>query len=101
LSRAEISVRAQRELLAAIRWIKRDNPTAARALRRAVNAAALRIGDHRFIGEARPELANETYRFLPVAGFPYVLVYAADHTPPRIIRILHGARDLPDALSDL
>jgi plasmid stabilization system protein ParE len=88
-------------LIAAIKWIKRSNPTAARGLRQAVSTAAISIGDHHAIGEVRIELANEAYRFLPVAGFPYILVYTAISTPPRIIRILHGARDLPEALSDL
>ena len=98
---AKLSLRAQRDLVAAAAWIKRDNPTAARALKRAINAAAIRIGNHPGLGEVRAELADDAYRFLPVQGFPYVLIYHSTSVPPRIIRILHGARDLSEALSDL
>jgi plasmid stabilization system protein ParE len=34
-------------------------------------------------------------------GFPYILVYRGSTIPPRILRILHGARDLPEVLQDL
>jgi toxin ParE1/3/4 len=40
MSAAELSPRARRDLLAAVRWIAKDNPTAARALRDAVVRAA-------------------------------------------------------------
>jgi toxin ParE1/3/4 len=40
-------------------------------------------------------------RCLTLTGFPYVIVYNAERTPPRIIRILHGARDLPEILRGL
>jgi len=95
---AVLAPRARRDLLAAMRWIARDNPTAARALRDAIVQAAERIGAHRHIGVQRPDLAGEPYRFLALTGFPYVIVYNADRTPPLILRILHGARDLPELL---
>jgi toxin ParE1/3/4 len=63
--------------------------------------AAGRIGDHPDIGVSRPTLARPPYRFLPLTGFPYVLVYNAARRPPLIARVLHGARDLPEALADL
>ena len=44
------------------------------------------------------DLAGEPYRFLALTGFSYVIVYNADRTPPLILRILHGARDLPELL---
>jgi hypothetical protein len=34
-------------------------------------------------------------------AFPYLLAYDAGATPPRILRVLHTARDLPEALADL
>jgi len=40
-------------------------------------------------------------RFLAVHGFPYLLVYNADRRPPLIVRVLHGARDLPSLLRGL
>jgi toxin ParE1/3/4 len=36
-----------------------------------------------------------------LTGFPYVIVYTAARNPPLIVRILHGARDLPEILRGL
>ena len=53
------------------------------------------------VGSRRPDLADEPYRFTVVRGFPFVVVYNASARPPLIMRILHGARDLPEVLRDL
>lgn len=98
---ANLSPRARRDLLEAIQWITRDNPTAAEGLRTAVLNAGRRLGDHPRIGVIRPELADEPVRFLTLTGYPHVIVYDADNSPPLILRILHGARDLPELLQDL
>jgi toxin ParE1/3/4 len=98
MSAAVLSPAARRDLLAAVRWIAKDNPAAARALRDAIVKAAERIGEHIHLGSLRPELAGEPYRFVTLTGFPYVVVYNAARQPPLIVRILHGARDLPDVL---
>lgn len=92
------SPRARRELLAAANWIAKDNPAAARALRSAIAKAATQIAAHPHCGHLRPDLADQKYRFLNLTGFPYVLIYNAARNPPLILRILHGARDLPQAL---
>jgi toxin ParE1/3/4 len=70
-------------------------------LRRAVDEAATRIARHPELGRLRPEIAEAPYRLLALAAFPYLIVYNAQRTPPRILRVLHGARDLPDVLRDL
>ncbi|HVH81434.1 MAG TPA: type II toxin-antitoxin system RelE/ParE family toxin [Stellaceae bacterium] len=98
---AILSASARRDLAAASRWISRDNPMAARALRQAVVSAAERIAKHPLIGVARRDLLGEPYRFLILGSFPYVIVYNAARTPPLIMRVLHGARDLRNALRDL
>ncbi|MGQ9367833.1 type II toxin-antitoxin system RelE/ParE family toxin [Azospirillum sp. ST 5-10] len=101
MTTAVLSPAARRDLLAAVRWIAAANPVAAHALGRGVAEAARRIGTHPHLGRPRPELAGEPYRFMVLAGFPYVIVYNADRRPPLIVRILHGARDLPEVLRDL
>ena len=63
--------------------------------------AAKRIGARPGIGAPRPNLASGRHRFLLLRGFPYLLVYTADTIPPRILRVLHIARDLPPLLADL
>ncbi len=98
---AALAPRARRELLAATRWIAKDNPAAARALRETIAKAAENISVHPHIGRLRPDLAGPQYRFLTLTGFPYILVYLAERHPPLILRILHGARDLPGALRDV
>lgn len=98
MTSATLSPQARDDLLQAVRWIARDNPIAARALREAVAIAADRIGTHPDIGVLRPDLAGEAYRFLVLTGFPYVIVYNPGRTPPRIVRVLRGARDIPDVL---
>ncbi|MEO5347532.1 MAG: hypothetical protein H7834_14330 [Magnetococcus sp. YQC-9] len=40
-------------------------------------------------------------RFLCLTGFPYILVYDSTPTPPLILRVFHGARELPELLEDL
>jgi toxin ParE1/3/4 len=70
-------------------------------LQKSVERATITIGEHRHIGVLRPEVVGPPYRCLPLTGFPYVIVYNAERTPPWIIRILHGARDLPEILRGL
>jgi len=101
MTAALLSPAARHDLLAAIRWIARDNPGAARALRDTVARTAHRIGTHPLVGTPRPELAEPSYRFVSLTGFPYIIVYNAERRPPLIVRILHGARDLPTLLGDL
>jgi toxin ParE1/3/4 len=98
MTAAILSPRARRNLLAAIRWIAEDNPAAARAPRDAVRTTAARIGAYARIGSLRPDLTDRRYRFVALTGFPYVIVYNAEHEPPLIVRILHGARNLPELL---
>jgi len=38
---------------------------------------------------------------LVVRGFPYLVVSNPERRPPSIVRIVHGARDLPEVLKDL
>ena len=96
--RARLSSRARRDLLEATRWIAADNPSAAEALREAVDKAARQIASHPLCGFVRPEIVEPPYRFIALTGFPYVLIYDPDREPPLILRLLHGARDLPDIL---
>ncbi len=98
MATAALSPRARQDLLDAARWIARDNQIAAQGLRRAVVEAAQRIGAHPAVGSVRPELADEPVRFLTLVGFPYLIVYDSGRDPPLILRMLHGARDLPSVL---
>jgi toxin ParE1/3/4 len=85
-----------------VEWIARDNPAAAQGLLDAVLKAAERIGEYPGIGVRRPHLtASVQYRFVVLTGYPYMIVYAEKYDPPLIVRVVHGARDLPRLLRDL
>lgn len=101
MARAVLAPRARHDLLEAVRWIAKDNRTAAIGLRDAILEAAQRIGTHPSMGRVRLDLADEPVRFLPLTGYPYIVVYDAAREPPLILRVLHGARDLPELLRDL
>ncbi|MBF0284065.1 MAG: type II toxin-antitoxin system RelE/ParE family toxin [Magnetococcales bacterium] len=47
---AILSSKAREEFLEAIRWIAKDNPSAAMALRNTVHQAARNLGDHPLCG---------------------------------------------------
>jgi toxin ParE1/3/4 len=98
---AVLTLRARTELRDALRLIGADNPAAAHALNDAVHEASMRIGSNPAIGARRPALAGERYRFWPIRRFHYLLVYTDRTAPPRIVRLVHMARDLPRVLADL
>jgi toxin ParE1/3/4 len=88
------------DLAAAGRWIAQDSRAAATRLRAAVLAMTQHIGDHPLAGTERPELAASPYRFAVVRRFPYIAIYDPTQHPPLILRLVHGARDLPDVLRE-
>ena len=79
-------------------WIAEDDPAAAEALLAAAMGAARRLQARPKLGRARLELAPERYRFSSLRGFPYLLVYDAEASPPIILRFVHQWRDLPTVL---
>lgn len=101
MTAATLSPRARNELFDAADYIADDNPAAAEALIDAVEAAAERIGRHPQIGVVRTHLLLPEFRFLVLAGFPYLVIYNADRDPPEIVAIVHASRDLPPLLRDL
>jgi len=98
---AVLTLQARAELREAIGWIGADNLAAARGLNDAVKIAATRIGANPSIGVRRPALAPERFRFWSIRRYGYILVYTDQTEPPRIVRIVHMARDLPVLLADL
>ena len=99
--RAVLSPAAERDVVEIVTWIAAENPTAARGFRMALEQLAIAIGDHPESGAVKPHIASPPARFLPIRGYPHVAVYTPARDPPLILRVLHGARDLPDILHDL
>ncbi|MDE0064875.1 MAG: type II toxin-antitoxin system RelE/ParE family toxin [Gammaproteobacteria bacterium] len=98
MTRAVLSTAAERDILEIAEWIAVENPAAARGFRAALDTIATTLGDHPRIGALKPELAAPPVRFVPLRGYPYIVVYTPDRDPPLILRVLHGARDLPEIL---
>ena len=86
------------DLEGAVEWISDDNPDAAQRLIEAVQGAARLIGHHPAIGARRPNVPPH-FRFWPLRGFSYLIVYSDAITSPRILRIVHMSRDLPSVLA--
>jgi toxin ParE1/3/4 len=96
---ARFSGTARREFADALRGI--EHAVAAQRLKMVVEQTARRIGDRPQLGRREPALADARYRFWSVSGFPYLIVYRPDTSPPSIVRFVHTARDLPPLLADL
>jgi toxin ParE1/3/4 len=92
--------RAEHELQTAAEWIAEDNPQAARALLRAAMRAARLLRRRPQLGSMRLRWAPARYRFRPLRGFPYPLVYYAEAATPHVVRFIHTARNLPAALGE-
>ena len=101
MSRAILAPRARRELAEAVEWIARDNRAAAMGLRRSVDRALTLIGTHPQSGSRRPDVAVDPVRFHILSGYPYLLVYLADRQPPVVARLIHGRRDLDQAIGQV
>ena len=100
MTRAVLSPAAERDILETIKWIAAENPVAARGFRVALDKLAATIGEHPRVGALKPHLASPPIRFLPIRGFPHVVVYTPERSPPLIVRVIHGARDLPEVLRE-
>lgn len=99
--RAILTRRARTDLQEALRWIARDSLQAANDLNDLVEAAGFHIGANPEIGSHRSMLADLRYRFWPLQRHPYLVIYTNETRPPRIVRVVHSARDLPVVLADL
>jgi toxin ParE1/3/4 len=96
---ARFSAQARHEIAAALEAI--EHTLARRGLRQVIETAARRIGQYPALARQEPALADSRYRFWSVAGFPHLLIYRSDRSPPSIVRFVHTARDLPPLRAEL
>lgn len=93
---------ARADIIATYVYIFADNPDAAERWLDAVDATIDQfITRHPLSGVkrdyGRPKLAG--MRMMPVMDFPnYLIFYRVDPDDIRIVRVLHGARDIPNVL---
>ena len=99
---AILIAQARPELTEAVCWIAREEPAAARGLRDAVVQASPRIARHPDIGVVRDGLVPLPVRFVPLPRYRYAQVYETrPGVLPVILRVVHGAMDLPEVLAGL
>ena len=99
--KAALSRTATRDFLAVVDSITNESRRAAGKFTDEVEDALVRIGRHPQIGAERRELADPPVRCWTLQRYRYLMIYDAAMSPPSILRILHGLRDLPELLSDL
>lgn len=56
------------------------------------------VGTHPHAGHSRSDLTSKAIFFWKTPRLPYMILYNPHTSPVRIIRILHGARDIPQAI---
>ena len=78
-------------------YIAADSIAAAEGVLHRIAAAERRLTEFPEIGQARPDLAPGL-RHWPVGR--YLILYRIDPEAVTIVRVLHGARDLPSAIGD-
>ena len=80
-------------------FIARDNPRAADRVETAVFQACDMLAGSPLAGQVRKDLTSLPLRFWVMHPYPnYLIVYDPETKPVQIIRIVHGARDLPVVL---
>jgi toxin ParE1/3/4 len=94
---------AEVDLLEHLDYIADDNPDAASRFIQAVEKALERLSEMPEIGAVRefdnPRLAG--VRLWPVPKFSrYLIFYQVTEDSIRILRVLHGARDIPSLFED-
>jgi toxin ParE1/3/4 len=99
MSGYQFTPQASEDLLDIWSFIARDNPEAADRVEAAVYRACDLLADSPLAGRTRKDITSFPLRFWVVHPYSnYLIVYDPEKQPLQIIRILHGARDLPMVL---
>jgi toxin ParE1/3/4 len=91
--RIQFTPSARRQFLAALQYIRRDDPLAARNFRKKAELHLRRLGRFPESGRIVPEFPDLPFREVIVA--PYRFFYRADARKVWIVAVWHGAQ-LPD-----
>ena len=92
MSRVQYTTQAQEDILEIAFYIAQDNVEAAHRLMGKILRACDRLGASPLAGRAREELAPNLRSF-PVEK--YLVFYRPIHGGIEVMRVLHGARDIP------
>ena len=93
----ELSPEATDDLQEIWVYIAIDNPRAADKLEEDIYAACELLARNPRLGHERSDITDDPVLFWPVRG-NYMVIYLPDCEPVKIVRILHGARNVPTQL---
>ena len=77
-------------------YIAPESIQAARRILAELRAACIRLADNPHLGHRREDLTDQSVLFWPVRA--YYVIYRPETQPLEIVRIVHGARDIPHLL---
>ena len=96
MSSFRLAPEAARDIEEIWEYIARDSVRAARRVRLGLLAACRRLAQHPGLGHRREDLTDKPVLFWPV--YSYLIIYNPATEPLEIVRILHGAQDIPRLL---
>jgi antitoxin ParD1/3/4 len=100
MSSYQFTPQAARDLLDIWSFIAQDNLDAADRLETAVFRACDLLAESPYAGQVRKDLTPLPLRFWVVHPYRnYLIVYDPESNPLHVVRILHGARNLPSVLT--
>ncbi len=101
MTRFRLTPLAEDDLFDIWSYIARDNLHAANQVEAAIYEACAFLAEAPFRGHLRSDLTRLPLRFWTVQPYRnYLIVYDPSTRPLQIIRILHGARDIPMVLRE-
>ena len=74
-------------------YIAQDNLNAADRVLVKLRSAMRKLSEMPGIGHERPDLEDPTLRVWSV--YSYLIIYNNEADPIRVVRVIHGARDIP------
>jgi toxin ParE1/3/4 len=91
---------AGRDIRQAIDWLKQESRPAAQGFKDDLHQAGHLLATQPGIGSRRYAglFPDGDLRMLPLSRFPYLIFYLERETSIDVLRVLHGARDLPPLL---
>ncbi|MBV9051734.1 MAG: type II toxin-antitoxin system RelE/ParE family toxin [Hyphomicrobiales bacterium] len=89
------TARAEEDLSDIWRYIAQDNPAAADRLLDRIDSACARLAENPKLGRVRSDIANGL-RYSIVGR--YLILYREIREGIEIVRVVHGARHLPDLI---
>jgi plasmid stabilization system protein ParE len=93
VKRFKLSPEAASDIREIWRYIAADSVKAARKVRLSLFDACQRLADNPGIGHVREDLTGQAVLFWPVGS--YLIIYDPQSKPLSIVRVVHGARNVP------